>query len=214
FIGAALVTTFIFALARKGGSISVATLILAGVAVNAVTQAFIGAMIFISDDEQLRSLNFWLLGALGGANWPLVLICCTVTFATSLTLLSYSRALDLFQIGERAAFHAGLDVERAKLRLGILTALSVGTVTAAAGPIGFIGLVAPHMARLILGPGHRWVLPGAALIGVALVLAADLGVRLAVPPAEPPIGIATSLIGGPFFLWLLITRMARGPLRA
>ncbi|MEM9780111.1 MAG: iron chelate uptake ABC transporter family permease subunit, partial [Pseudomonadota bacterium] len=105
------------------------------------------------------------------------------------------------------AFHSGLNVEATKIRLAALTALAVGVVTAAAGPIGFIGLVAPHMARLILGPAHRWVLPGAALIGVVLVLAADLAVRLAIPPAEPPIGIATSLLGGPFFLWLLLTRM-------
>ncbi|MEM9642234.1 MAG: iron ABC transporter permease [Pseudomonadota bacterium] len=207
FCGAMGVTAFIFALSRRGGAMSVATLILAGVAVNAIAAAGIGAMVFISDDQQLRSLTFWSIGALGGANWTLVMVCCTVTFLAGLSLLQFSRALDLFQVGERAAFHSGLDVEAAKFKLAALTALAVGVVTAAAGPIGFIGLMSPHIARLILGPAHRWVLPGSALVGVTLVLMADLGVRMAVPPAEPPIGIATSLLGGPFFLWLLLTRM-------
>ncbi|MEM7615338.1 MAG: iron ABC transporter permease, partial [Pseudomonadota bacterium] len=162
FGGAAAVTTFIFALSRRGGTMSVATLILAGVAVNAIAAAGIGAMTFLSTDQQLRSLTFWSMGALGGANWTLVIVCCSVTLVAGLALLSFARALDLFQVGERAAFHSGLNVEATKIRLAALTALAVGVVTAAAGPIGFIGLVAPHMARLILGPAHRWVLPGAA----------------------------------------------------
>jgi iron complex transport system permease protein len=150
------------------------------------------------------------MGALGGADWTLALIAAGIAATVGLALLRFGRALDLFQLGERAAFHAGLEVERTKLGAGLLTALGVGAVTAAAGPIAFIGLVAPHMARLIVGPAHALVLPASALIGAALVLLADLGVRLAVPPAEPPIGLATSLIGGPFFLWLLMTRLRRG----
>ncbi|MEM6423428.1 MAG: iron ABC transporter permease, partial [Pseudomonadota bacterium] len=119
-------------------------------------------------------------------------------------MLGRARDLDLFQLGERAAFHAGLDVERSKMTIGLATAVAVGAVTAAAGPIGFIGLVAPHLVRLALGPRHGLLLPASMLTGIALVLAADLAVRLVVPPAEPPIGLATSLIGGPFFLWLLM----------
>ena len=88
--------------------------------------------------------------------------------------------------------------------IGLMTAMAVGAATAAAGPIGFIGLVAPHIARLLIGPTHRFILPGAALVGATLTLAADLTVRSAAPPAEPPIGLATALIGGPFFLWLVI----------
>ncbi|MEM7237513.1 MAG: iron chelate uptake ABC transporter family permease subunit, partial [Pseudomonadota bacterium] len=126
--------------------------------------------------------------------------------AASPAIFAQARGLDLFQLGERAAFHAGLDVERAKLRIALATALSVGAVTAAAGPIGFIGLVAPHLARLVVGPRHGTLLPAAVLMGIALVLSADLAVRLVAPPAEPPIGLATSLIGGPFFLWLLLRR--------
>ncbi|MEM8597558.1 MAG: iron ABC transporter permease [Pseudomonadota bacterium] len=204
FIGAAVVIAVIFALARRGGETSVATLILAGVAVNAIAGAAIGAMVYVSDDSQLRDLTFWTMGALGGAGWPLVLISSGLAAAAVPVLLASARDLDLFQLGERAAFHAGLDVERSKRAVGLATAVAVGAVTAAAGPIGFIGLVAPHLARLALGPRHAVLLPASALMGMGLVLAADLAVRLAVPPAEPPIGLATSLIGGPFFLWLLL----------
>ncbi|PZQ51333.1 MAG: ABC transporter permease [Rhodovulum sulfidophilum] len=207
FLGAGVVTLFVFTVARRGGVTSVATLILAGVAVNALVGAVIGMLAYVSDDRQLRDLTFWTMGSLGGAGWPLVLVALAIAFATGVALLAFARALDLFQLGERAAFHSGLDIERAKLWIGVLTALGVGAVTAAAGPIGFVGLIAPHMARAMVGHGHRAMLPAAALTGIALVLSADLAVRLAVPPAEPPIGLAMSLIGGPFFLWLLTRRM-------
>ncbi|MEM9013330.1 MAG: iron ABC transporter permease [Pseudomonadota bacterium] len=204
FAGAGLVIAFVFALARRRGETSVATLILAGVAINAIAGAAIGALIYVSDDTQLRDLTFWTMGTLGGAGWALVLAAAGLSVLALPMLLARVRDLDLFQLGERAAFHAGLDVERSKLRIGLATAVAVGAVTAAAGPIGFIGLVAPHLARLALGPRHAILLPASLLVGIALVLAADLAVRLAVPPAEPPIGLATSLIGGPFFLWLLL----------
>ncbi len=207
FLGAALVTSFVFKVSRRSGSTSVATLILAGVAINAIAIAIIGIMTYLSDDQQLRDLTFWTMGALGGANWIMVIVTSVVVLFAAQQLRKMGHALDLFQLGERAAFHAGLDVEKAKRRTATLTALAVGTVTAAAGPIGFIGLIAPHMARLIIGPSHRLVLPASALIGTGLILTADLIVRNSIPPAEPPIGLATSLIGGPFFLWLLLTRM-------
>ncbi|MEM9781245.1 MAG: iron ABC transporter permease, partial [Pseudomonadota bacterium] len=209
FFGAGVVLSFIFAVARRDGGTSTATLILAGVAVNAIALAGIGAMIYLADDDELRDLNFWTLGSLGGATWALTLIAAALAILSLPTLLAKARALDLFQLGERAAFHAGLDVERSKLGIGVATALAVGAVTAAAGPIGFVGLVAPHLVRLALGPRHAVLLPASMLMGMALVLAADLTVRLAVPPAEPPIGLATSLIGGPFFLWLLLRGGAR-----
>lgn len=208
FAGAGAVTAFVFLVARVEGGLSVATLILAGVVVNAIAGAGIGALVYVSDDDELRDLTFWSMGALGAAGWPLVLVARAAALLAGALLARLDRALDLFQLGERAAFHAGIEVERVKRRAGLLAALGVGAATAAAGPIGFVGLVAPHLARLLLGPAHAWVLPGSA----ALVLLADLAVRLAVPPAEPPIGLATSLIGGPFFLWLLLAR-ARGSAR-
>lgn len=207
FVGALLVTLFVFRISKRAGSTSVATLILAGVAVTAVAEAFIGVMTFISDDQQLRDLSFWRMGGLGQADWLSVGIASGAILFASVFLLRMARALDLFQLGEAAAFHAGLSVETSKRRVAVCSALAVGAGTAVAGPISFIGLVAPHIARLCVGPSYRFIVPAAAIIGAALVTGADLVVRNIVPPAEPPIGIATSLIGGPFFLWLLLTRM-------
>ena len=210
FAGSALVTAFVFSVSRHGGQTKVEMLILAGVAVNAIAAAAIGAMVYVSDDDQLRDLTFWSMGSIANGDWVQVPVTAIFVLVAGLFLLRMGRALDLFQLGERAAFHAGLDIEREKRRIALMTALAVGAATAAAGPIGFIGLVAPHMARLVVGPVHRLKLPVAALIGAILVLAADLAVRLAIPPTEPPIGLATSLIGGPFFLWLLLRRLRHG----
>lgn len=212
FCGAGLVILFVFAVARRRGETSIATLILSGVAVTAIANAMIGAMIFLSDDQQLRELTLWTLGGLSTAGWPMAAAAALLAAVTAPVFLLHARTLDLFQLGERAAFHSGVDVEAAKLALGVATAIAVGAATAAAGPIAFVGLVAPHVARLLVGPSHRTLLPATALLGVALVLLADLTVRMAAPPAEPPIGLATSLLGGPFFLWLLLRK--RGGLHA
>ena len=209
FIGAATVTGFIFSVSNKYGRTSVATLILAGVAVNAIAGAAIGAMVYISDDQQLREIAFWQMGSLASANWVIVLVSMAIILSTSLFLLGIGKPLDLFQLGERAAYHSGLDIEKFKLRVALFVAISVGAGTAACGPIGFIGLVAPHIARLIIGPDHHRILPASALTGAILLLFADLCVRSIVPPAEPPVGLATSLIGGPFFLWLLMRNLRK-----
>ena len=214
FFGGATVTGLIFSLSRRSGETNVAMLILAGIAINAIAAAAIGAMVYISDDQQLRDLTFWSMGSIGSGTWLSIIVTTSITMSAGIALLKLGRPLDLFQLGERAAFHAGLDIERKKLQIALMTALAVGSVTATAGPIGFIGLVAPHMARIIAGPLHRHVLPVAALLGSVLILSADLAVRVVAPPTEPPIGLATSLIGGPFFLWLLITRFRAGNLHA
>lgn len=209
FAGALATTALVFAVARRGGATHAATLILAGVAVNAIAFAVVGLLTYMSDDQQLRDLTFWSMGGLGGASWRAAALAAACVLAAGLGLFRLAGGLDLLQLGERAAWHAGLEVERVKRQAGLFSALAVGAGTAVAGPIGFVGLVAPHIARLCVGPSHRLVAPAAALIGAALLLAADLGVRLIVPPAEPPVGLATSLIGGPFFLWLLLSRMRR-----
>ncbi|MEL7466607.1 MAG: iron ABC transporter permease [Pseudomonadota bacterium] len=206
FIGAAAATLFVFTLAKGAGAFSAVILILAGVAISALAGAFVGVMVYLSDDEQLRDLTFWTLGSLGGAQWTTVTIAALAAAPMWVFLFALARALDLFQIGERAAFHAGVAVERVKIGVAAAVALSVGAVTAVAGPIGFIGLIAPHIARMLVGPRHALILPCAAIIGATLTLAADLAVRMIAPPQEPPIGIATALIGGPFFLWLIATR--------
>lgn len=214
FLGSILVIAILFGLAHLSGGPAIATLILAGVAINAIVAAGIGMLIYVSDDQQLRDLTFWTMGSLASASSLLVALVAGLTAVTLPLFLAQSRALDLLQLGERAAFHAGLAVDRSRLLIALATALSVGAVTSAAGPIGFIGLAAPHIARLIFGPLHRLLLPASALVGIVLILSADLAVRLAVPPAEPPIGLATSLIGGPFFLWLLMRQISKARLLA
>ncbi|MEO1494178.1 MAG: iron ABC transporter permease [Pseudomonadota bacterium] len=210
FVGGAAVIAVLFALVQWSRGPGVATLILAGVAINAIVAAAIGVLIYIADDQQLRDLTFWTMGSLSVADHALIIAVLVPAVLIIPVFLGCARGLDQLQLGERAAFHTGLNVGRARLTIAFATAISVGAVTSAAGPIGFIGLVAPHIARMLVGPLHRHLMPASALLGICLVLVADLGVRLAVPPAEPPIGLATSLIGGPFFLWLLLRQVSRG----
>ncbi|MBR9863867.1 MAG: iron ABC transporter permease [Rhodobacteraceae bacterium] len=204
FCGALLVTALILGLSKKDGEMSVGRLILVGVAINSIAGAGIGFLTYISTDTQLRDLTFWSMGSLAKSGWLAVLVAVAIMGASSLALLRFTRALDLFQLGERAAFHSGLDVMRIKFTACGICALAVGAGVSIAGPIGFIGLVAPHIARMLVGGAHRVLLPASALTGAVLLLGADLIVRNVAPPQELPIGLATSLIGGPFFLYLLL----------
>lgn len=204
FLGGLIVTFIVLATAQLGGSFSVGRLILVGVAITAIASALIGIMVYMSTDQQLRELTFWTMGSLAKSNWNTVTLACIIMIAASIALMRYRRDLDLFQLGERAAFHSGIDVAKVKFRICALVAISVGAGVSVAGPIGFVGLVAPHMTRLFVRSSHWVVLPVSALIGANILLFADLFVRNAIPPAEIPIGIATAILGGPFFLWLLL----------
>jgi len=204
FTGAFTVTFIVLATARIGGRFSVGRLILVGVAITAISSALIGIIILMSTDHQLRELTFWTMGSLSKSNWNTVAIACIVMISASVMVLRYRRELDLMQLGERAAFHSGVDVTRVKFQICALVAIAVGAGVSVAGPIGFVGLVAPHMTRLFIRASHFIVLPVSALVGANILLFADLFVRNAIPPAEIPIGIATSILGGPFFLWLLL----------
>jgi len=204
FVGGLTVTFIVLATAQLGGQFSVGRLILVGVAITAIASALIGILIYMSSDQQLRELTFWTMGSLAKSNWNTVLAACVVMVAASLWLLRYRRELDLFQLGERAAFHSGVNVNRVKMEICAVVAIAVGAGVSVAGPIGFVGLVAPHMTRLFIRSSHWVVLPVSALVGANILLFADLFVRNAIPPAEIPIGIATAVLGGPFFLWLLL----------
>jgi len=204
FMGALIVTFLILILSRQHGEMSVGRLILVGVAINSISGAGIGFLTYISNDQELRDLTFWSMGSLAKAGWVPVLIAISLMGLSCIYLLRFQRSLDLFQVGERAAYHSGLDVDRVKFMACGACAVAVGAGVSVAGPIGFIGLVAPHMARMLIGSAHKYVLPASALIGGVLLLGADLIVRNIMPPQELPIGLATSLIGGPFFLFLLI----------
>ena len=204
FLGGLGVTALVYRLGRRNGETSVATMLLAGIALTALAGAAIGLFTYLADDSTLRTLTFWNLGSLNGASyarlWPLLL----VTAAVALWLPRRAKALNALLLGESEARHLGFAVERIKRELVFCTALGVGAAVAAAGMIGFVGLVVPHLMRLLVGPDHRVLLPASALAGASLLLLADLAARLLLAPAELPIGIVTALIGAPFFRYLLV----------
>mgnify|MGYP001288326601 CR=1 FL=1 len=203
FSGGAFTTFLVYSLSLVHGRVAMSTMLLAGIAINAVAGAITGVFTFVADDAQLRSLTFWSLGSLGGATWPGVAATVPVIALSTLAILRYTRPLNALLLGEEEAGHLGYRVEFLKRSLVLLVALTVGAAVAVAGIIGFVGLVVPHLLRLTLGPDHRFLLPGSALLGASLLLSADLIARIVVAPAELPIGIVTAIIGGPFFMYLL-----------
>jgi len=204
FIGGLLVTALVYRLGRRGGQTQVATMLLAGIALTALAGALIGLLTYLADDATLRSLTFWNLGSLNGASYPRLWPLLLITVVVLLWLPRRAKALNALLLGESEARHLGFAVERLKRELVLCTALGVGAAVAAAGLIGFIGLVVPHLVRLVAGPEHRVLLPACALAGASLLLLADCAARLALAPAELPIGIVTALIGAPFFIGLLL----------
>lgn len=210
FTGGVLTTLLIYQLANVGGRTRVATMLLAGIAVNAVAGAGIGMMIFIANDDQLRDITFWSLGSLGRASWDTVAMMLPFLLIALVPLPFLARSLNALLLGEAEAVHLGIDVERVKMLIIIMVALAVGAGVAVTGIIGFVGLVVPHLMRLFAGPDHRLVLPGSALLGATLLVGADLLARMVAIPAEVPIGIVTALVGGPFFLYLLLRDRSKG----
>lgn len=204
FVGGLLTCLVIFRFARLSGQFSVTYMLLAGIAITALTGSGIGFLTYISTDQQLRALSFWTMGSVGGALWPAVGVAATVIFPASLVLMHNAQKLNILLLGEEEATHLGVETDKLKRLIIVCTALSVGVAVAVSGLIGFVGLVVPHLIRLSIGPDHRLLLPASALLGAALLLIADSLARTIVTPAEMPVGILTSLIGGPFFLWLLV----------
>jgi len=204
FLGSMGATVLVYRLSQVAGRTVVATMLLAGIAVNALLGAGTGLLTFVATDAQLRNITFWGLGSVGGATWRAVLAVVPFILCTLLLLPRLARLLNAMSLGEAEAAHLGFRVERAKRTVIALVALTVGATVALTGIIGFVGLVVPHLLRLLVGPDHRTVLPGSALLGASLLLLADLLARTIVAPAELPIGIVTTVIGAPFFLWLLL----------
>jgi iron complex transport system permease protein len=189
--------------ARRGG---MPTLLLAGIAVNATAGALTGCVVFVADETQLRDVTFWTLGSLGGADWLRVAITAPLVLGPVMWLPRAGRALNALALGEHEAGYLGFRTALLKRQLIVACALAVGAAVAVSGVVGFVGLIVPHLLRLALGPDHRLLLPAAALGGATLVVSADALARVVVAPAELPIGVLTSLVGGPFFMWLLLRR--------
>lgn len=210
FAGGLGATLLMVRLGTTGGATFVATLLLAGVAVNALAGALTGVLIFMADDRQVRDITFWTLGSLAGARWVQVPVVLALVGLPCLLLCALARPLNALLLGEAEAYHLGVRVESVK-RLAVgLAAVAVAAGVAFTGMIGFVGLVVPHVVRLGFGTDHRLVLPGSALFGGALLVLADLVARSIAAPAEMPVGVVTALLGAPFFLWLLRRRGAGG----
>lgn len=204
FLGAVVTCWIIFQLSKHKGKVSVMHLLLAGIAINALSGSATGLLTYISSDEQLRALTFWAMGNLGGARWEQVLVVASILFPLLCYVWRQSKNLNLLLLGEEEARYLGLNVDKFKVKIIAIVALCVGVTVAFTGLIGFIGLMVPHLVRMIFGADNRLVVPCSALLGASLLTGADTVARILVIPAEMPVGLVTSLIGGPFFLWLLL----------
>lgn len=204
FVGALVATLAVWRIATRGGNTSVAKLLLAGIAINAIAGAGTGILTFLADDTQLRTLTFWTMGSLAHAGWAEIRLLAPWMLALACAAPWLARPLNAMLLGEAVAGHLGYPAHRMKQAAVLVCALAVGASVAMTGLIGFVGLVAPHIVRLMGGVDHRWLLPASALLGATLLIAADALARVIVAPAELPIGLVTSLIGGPFFLMLLM----------
>lgn len=202
--GAFAVTAGLYAVARRLGSQNITTMLLLGIAINAIAGVGIGIFTWLANDGELRSLTFWTMGSFGGAQWITVIPALALMGLALGMMLPAADDLDRLQLGELEAKRLGVSVQRLKRRMVLATAIGVGAAVSIAGMIGFIGLVVPHIARLIYGVHHRVLLPTAAVLGAVLTIVADVIARTTVAPAELPVGLLTSAMGAPFFLWLII----------
>lgn len=203
-IGALLVTSGLYALACRHGQRNVVGLLLLGIAVNAMSGVGIGLFTWVANDGELRSLTFWTMGSFGGNRWNTVMPAIALIAVALAIVLPTARQLDRLQLGELEAERLGVCLRSLKRRVIFGVAVAVGAGVAVAGTIGFVGLVVPHIARLLTGVRHYLLLPASALLGASLTIAADLGARTLVVPAEMPVGLITSAIGAPFFFWLIL----------
>lgn len=204
FVGGLITTLLLYKIATRSGQTSVATMLLAGIALGALAGAVTGVLIFMADDKQLRDLTFWGLGSLAGANWMKILSAGPIILVSLAVVPFLARGLNALTLGEAAAFHMGIPVQRLKNIAIVSVAASTGASVAVSGGIGFVGIVVPHVLRMVIGPDHRYLLPASALLGGTLLIFADMIARTIVPPAELPIGIITAFAGAPFFLWILL----------
>lgn len=212
FAGACITTLIVYRISIRNGKTEVTTLLLAGIAINALTGALTGLLTYMATDEQLRTITFWSLGSLGGASWATVTGILPFILIPVAGLPFLAKSLNALALGDAQALHMGVDVRKVKRIIVLLATVAVGASVAVAGLIGFIGLIIPHTMRMIFSADHRLVIPGSAILGAALLTLSDLIARTAFAPAELPIGILTALIGTPVFLYIIITERNKNKL--
>ncbi len=209
FLGGAITTVLVYKLGTGANGTSVTMMLLAGVAIGALAGAGLGLMNYYADDQALRDLSLWTMGSLAGANWGGLGLAFTTLLILLVLFYRYAEPLNALLLGESEAKHLGIEVQSLKRKLILLTAAGVGVTVALAGMIGFIGLIVPHLGRMLIGPNHKSLLPISMVIGALLLLIADMIARTAVAPLDMPVGIVTALLGAPFFMWLLIKQKGR-----
>ncbi|ANE77848.1 FecCD family ABC transporter permease [Dickeya solani] len=205
FVGSLLIMLLLFSLSLSGER-SLSRLLLVGIAINAIGSAATGLLAWISNDQQLRQLSLWGMGSMAQAQWVTVAAVASLVVPCVWWLQRLASPLNLLQLGDEEAHYLGVDVHRTRRRIVILCAVLVAAAVSVSGIIVFVGLITPHLMRLLLGADHRWLLPGTTLGGALLLLLADTLARTLVVPAEMPVGLLTSLVGGPWFLWLILRR--------
>lgn len=202
--GSLVVCAVIFLIGLRHTHGGMMQLLLAGIAINALCGAAIGVLSYVGDEQQLRQLTLWMMGSLGQAQWSTLAVASSVILPTIIGTLWLANTLNLLQLGDEEAHYLGIHVRRKRQQLLLLSSVLVGTAVSVSGVIGFIGLAIPHLVRMTIGADHRWLLPCATLAGACLLLVADTLARTLVQPAEMPVGLLTSLTGGPYFLWLIL----------
>ncbi len=202
-IGSASVIALLFFITKGFGKEGITYLLLAGIAVNSFAGVGIGILTYISTDSELRGLTFWTMGSFGGVSWELIFPAIVIIFITIIAIIRSSRKLDILQLGEPEAYRLGIDIKRLRFNIIISSAIIVGISVSLTGMIGFVGLIVPHLMRILGGVNHNYLMPGSAIAGAVLMIIADLISRVILQPAELPIGLITSAIGSPFFLWLI-----------
>lgn len=209
FVGGVLTLALVYLAARSEGRTEVVTLILTGIAVNALAGACIGVFMFLSTDAELRSITFWQLGSVSQATWPKVAAVAPVALVGGVAAVVMAPKLDLLALGERSARHIGVDVERLRIIMLLVVGLLTAAAVAVSGIILFVGLVVPHLVRMVVGPAHRVLIVASALGGAVLLVVGDLAARTIAQPQEIPLGVLTALVGSPFLFWLLRRTRAR-----
>lgn len=204
FLGGLGTTYFVYFLARRRGRTEVTTMLLAGIAISAFAAAIAGVFIYLSDEQQLRDITFWSLGSVSAANWTQVTLTGPIVGLGIVVLRRHAHALNAILMGETEAFYLGIPVERVKRTVILITALIVGACIAMSGIIGFVGLIIPHLLRLLGKADYRFLLTRSALVGALFLIGADTLARTLLAPSELPIGLLTAMVGAPFFLWLLV----------
>jgi iron complex transport system permease protein len=204
FLGAWVSTILLYRVSTRQGRTSVATMLLAGIALGSLVGAVSGILVYRADDAQLRDLTFWGMGSLAGASWIKTLTAGPIIFVSIAVAVFLGRGLNALALGEATANHIGIPVQRLKNIAILCVAAATGAAVAVSGGIGFVGIVVPHVLRLATGPDHRALLINSALLGASLLVLADMISRNIVPPGELPIGIITALLGAPVFLWILL----------